>query len=60
MEKNKKILGVIVIIIAIIVVIGAAIFIDMNKKKIAIPEEYTLESNESGVVTYVNNLDYPR
>lgn len=57
MEKNKKILGVIVIIIAIIVVIGAAILIDMNKKKIAIPEEYTLESNESGVVTYANNLD---
>lgn len=30
---------------------------DMNKAEIIIPEEYTLESNNSGVATYKNNLD---
>lgn len=58
MEKNQKlIIGALVVIIAVIAVIGAVMLIgDMNKQEIIIPDEYTLESNESGVETYVNNL----
>ena len=55
---NKKIIFVLIAIIAILaVVIGAMMLVDMNKQEIVIPEGYTLESNESGVETYVNNLD---
>lgn len=57
MKNQKVIIGVLVAVIAIIAIIGAVMFMDMNKAEIIIPEEYTLESNESGVETYVNNLD---
>lgn len=57
MERNQKIIGLIVVVIAVIAIVGSIVFIDMNKAKIVIPEEYTLESNASGVVTYKNNLD---
>ena len=50
------IIVVLVAIIAIIAVVGAVMLMDMNKTEIIIPAEYTLESNESGVATYVNNL----
>lgn len=55
MKNQKIIIGVLIAIIAVIVIIGAVMIMDMNKQQIIIPEEYTLESNESGVETYVNN-----
>lgn len=56
MEKIKiiAIIGLIVIIAA--TVIGVVMFNEANKQEIIIPSEYSLESNESGVETYVNNL----
>lgn len=56
MKNQKIIIGALIAIIVILVVVGAVMLMDMNKKEIIIPEEYTLESNESGVATYVNNL----
>lgn len=56
MKNQKLIIGALIAIIAILVVVGAVMFMDMNKTEIIIPAEYTLESNESGVATYVNNL----
>lgn len=57
MDNKKIIIGILVLVIAVIVVgIGAMTLMDMNKQQIIIPDEYTLESNESGVETYVNNL----
>ena len=56
MDKQKMIIVALVAIIAIIAVVGAVMLMDMNKTEIIIPAEYTLESNESGVATYVNNL----
>ncbi|AMD17368.1 hypothetical protein TL18_04640 [Methanobrevibacter sp. YE315] len=54
--KNQKIIIGVLIAAAIIVIAGAVMLMDMNKTEIIIPNEYTLESNESGVETYVNNL----
>ena len=55
---NKKIFVVALIVVLVIVAVFNVVMIrDMNKTEIVIPEEYTLESNESGVETYVNNLD---
>lgn len=56
MDNQKIIFALIGIIIIIAVGIGAVMLMDMNKQQIIIPEEYALESNESGVETYVNNL----
>jgi len=56
MDEQKIIMIALVAIIATIAVVGAVILMDMNKTEIIIPAEYTLESNESGVATYVNNL----
>ena len=56
MKNQKIIIGALIAIIVILVVVGAVMLMDMNKKEIIIPEEYTRESNESGVATYVNNL----
>lgn len=57
MKNQKIIIGVLIAIIAIIAILCAVMLIgDMNKQEIIIPAEYTLESNESGVETYVNNL----
>lgn len=56
-QKEKIIIVALVAIIAVIAVIGAVMLIgDMNKQEIVIPNEYTLESNKSGVLTYKNNL----
>ena len=55
--KNQKIILGLIIIAIIIIVCGAFLFMGANQAKIIIPDEYTLESNESGVETYVNNLD---
>ena len=57
MERNQKIIGIIVLIIGVIAICSSILFMDMNKAEIIIPEEYTLESNNSGVATYKNNLD---
>lgn len=56
MDKQKIIIVALVAIIAIIAIIGAIMLMDVNKTEIIIPAEYTLESNKSGVATYVNNL----
>ncbi len=45
-----------IVIIAVIAVLTAVMLSDSNKQEIIIPSEYTLESNESGVETYTNNL----
>lgn len=55
--KNKKIIVGLIGIFVIILIIGLFLYMEENQAKIIIPEEYTLESNESGVETYVNNLD---
>lgn len=56
-QKEKIVIVALVAIIAVIAVIGAVMLIgDMNKQEIVIPNEYTLESNKSGVLTYKNNL----
>ena len=58
MEKNQKILiiGALVAVIAIIAVIGVGMYMaEMNKPKIVVAESFKLESNESGVVTYLSN-----
>ena len=57
MENKKLILVLIIILAAIIVVISSFFMMEANQAKIIIPDEFTLESNESGVETYVNNLD---
>ena len=54
---NKKIIIALVGIVVIFAIIGSFLYIGANQAKIIIPKEYTLESNESGVETYVNNLD---
>ena len=57
MEKNQKIIIALVSIIAVIAIVGAVMLMgNMNTQEIIIPSEYTLESNESGVETYKNNL----
>ncbi|MBQ2665595.1 hypothetical protein [Methanobrevibacter sp.] len=57
MEKNQKIIIVaLVAIIAVIVVIGVGMYMaESNKPKIVVAESFKLESNESGVVTYISN-----
>ena len=55
-QKEKIIIGILVLIIAVIAVIGASTLINVEKTEIVIPDEYTLESNKSGVLTYKNNL----
>ena len=57
-QKEKIIIIALIAIIAIIAVAGAVILTgEMNKAEIIIPDEYTLESNKSGDLTYKNNLD---
>lgn len=57
-QKEKIIIIALVAIIAVIAVAGAVMLLgEMNKAEIIIPDEYTLESNKSGVLTYKNNLD---
>lgn len=57
MIKNQKlIIGALIVIIALIAVIGTVMLINVEKTEIIIPDEYTLESNKSGVLTYKNNL----
>lgn len=57
MEKNQKlIIGILVAIIAIIAVVGASMYLaEINKPRIVVAESFKLESNESGVVTYISN-----
>ena len=57
MEKNQKlIIGALIVIIALIAIIGTVMLMNVEKTEIIIPDEYTLESNKSGVLTYKNNL----
>ncbi|WP_296874639.1 hypothetical protein [uncultured Methanobrevibacter sp.] len=57
MEKNQKlIIGALIVIIALIALIGTVMLMNVEKTEIIIPDEYTLESNKSGVLTYKNNL----
>ena len=56
-NKHMIIIAALVAVIAIIAVLGVSMLMNMNTAKIVIPDEYTLEKNESGVETYINNLD---
>lgn len=56
-KNNKKIFVALIGIVVIIAIVGSFLYMEANQAKIIIPDEYTLESNESGVETYVNNLD---
>ena len=55
--NNKKIIiiGILVLVIAVLAV-SALMLMNVEKTEIIIPNEYTLESNKSGVLTYKNNL----
>lgn len=56
LDNKKIIIGILILVIAVIVVIGAVMLMNVEKTEIVIPDEYTLESNKSGVLTYTNNL----
>lgn len=58
MENKKVIIGVliVVVIVAIIAVIGFQMHMEeVNKPRIVVAESFKLESNKSGVETYVND-----
>ena len=58
LDNKKLIIGIILLlVVAVIAVIGVSMQMNVEKTEIVIPEEYALESNKSGVLTYKNNLD---
>ena len=60
MKNQKVIIGVliVVVIVAIIAVIGFQMHMEeVNKPRIVVAESFKLESNKSGVETYVNDQD---
>ena len=57
LDNKKIIIGILILVIAIIAVMGATMQMNVEKTEIIIPDEYALESNKSGVLTYKNNLD---
>lgn len=60
MKKNQKlIIGILIAIVAVLAVVAVIAYgmymEEMNKPKIVVAESFKLESNKSGVVTYLSN-----